>query len=145
MSNDRFFSDEDRAEGVGGILNSSGLREFEGVQEKVVAEGLEVEMSCPHCGRKKQVILEWPELIVLSQNSSGLPPLLPNGWQFDPQSGTAYTALTCNSCGKQRALVVHMTPEDAQVHVNTGVNTRLIPPHIYNGLMSQIAQQRARG
>ena len=142
MSNDRFFSDEDKAEGVGGILNSSGLREFEGVQEKVVADGLEVEMSCPNCGRKKQVVLEWPELVVLSQNQSGLPPLLPQGWHFDPNSGTAYTALQCNSCGKPRSLVVHMTPEDAQMHVQTGINTRLMPPQVYNAVMAQIARSR---
>lgn len=142
MSNDRFFSDEDKAEGVGGILNSSGLREFEGYQEKVVADGLEVEMSCPNCGRKKQVVLDWPELVVLSQNQSGLPPLLPQGWHFDPNSGTAYTTLQCNSCGKPRSLVVHMTPEDAQMHVRTGINTRLMPPQVYNAVMAQIARSR---
>lgn len=145
MSNDRFFSDDDRVEGGGGILNSSGLREFDTVSEKVVAEGLEVEMSCPHCGRKKQVVAEWPELIVLSQNKTGLPPLLPQGWQFSPKTGTAFTALRCNSCGKDGALQVHLTPEDAQVHVNTGINTRFISPQVYNTLMAQIAQQRARG
>jgi hypothetical protein len=145
MSKDRHFNDEDKLEGGGGILQSSGLREFDSVQEKVVADGLEVEMSCPHCGRKKQIVVEWPELIVLAQNASGLPPLLPEGWYFSPENGTAFTALKCNSCGKEKALVVHLTPEDAQVHVKTGMNTRLIPPPVYNSVMARVAQQRARG
>ena len=125
----------------GGILDSHGLRDFEGIETSVIPEGAGVVLNCRSCNKKRRVIVEWDELVVLGENGPGLRPILPQGWAFSENNRDAYVQLPCSSCG-QPGFAVHMTPQEAQGHVKAGMAAGLIQPQRAQSIAHRVRQMR---
>lgn len=128
----------------GGILDSQGLRDYENIETSVAAEGAGVVLNCRSCNSKRRIYVEWPELVVLSQNGPGLRPILPPGWKFSENNKTAYVQLQCPKCG-QPGFAIHMTPQEAQGHVTAGLASGLIQPPVVNSIVARIQASRGVG
>lgn len=147
---DDVLSGEAGVQEGGGILDSQGLRDYEGIETRLEGPspphhqgGVAVTLNCRHCNKKRKVILEWPEIIVVADNGPGKRPLLPQGWKFSQNNLDAYVMLPCPSCG-QPGFAIHMTPEEAQQHVRSGVNSGLLNPQAVQQLQQQNALTRSR-
>lgn len=125
----------------GGILDSPGLHDYEGIQTKVEADGLHVILNCRFCNKKRQVVLEWPELVILGENSQGGAPILPRGWVFSENNGTAFVKLPCPNCGNA-GFAVHMTPEEAREKVGNALKAGLVSQAQVVQLQQQVRNQR---
>lgn len=126
---------------VGGIHEGTGLNDFEGVKERLVAEGLQLQMKCRLCGKSHNVVLEWEELFVVGSNNPGMAPVLPPNWRYSQNNQDAYTMLACSRCGGE-GLAPHVTPEDARKIVNQGVSRGLVPPQAVNAWKQRVAMAR---
>lgn len=126
----------------GGILNSSGLRDYEDIQTSVVPGGVSVILNCRFCNRKKQVIIEWQELVGLAANQANQVPVLPKGWKYSNKNQDAYIPLRCDSCGNENGIAVHMSPEEAGQHVAAGQRAGLVDPRYVQQVHSQIRAMR---
>lgn len=79
MSDEHWDQFEDLRD-PGGIFSSSmagekgGLREFDSVKDQVTGDGVVIEMMCRGCGRSKQVLITWPEVVALR---CGMSPSIP--------------------------------------------------------------------
>lgn len=136
---DDFLSGEAGVHEGGGILDSQGLRDYEGIETRVEAEGAAVTVNCRKCNKKRKIVIEWPELIILASNGPGQRPVLPKGWQFSENNLTGFVTLRCSSCGEP-GFSIHMTPEEAQGHVRSGLASGLLHP----AQVQQVQQQMAR-
>lgn len=142
-----YFDDILESGGIGGtgnagILNSAGLDDYDSIQEKVIPNGVEVSVNCRLCNSKRGIVMEWPELYQIGSNNPQMPPLIPPGWQFSPNNGSAVFVAACPACG-QAGLAVHVTPDEARRKVESAVNAGLIPPQAVQQWRAQVA--RARG
>jgi hypothetical protein len=113
--------------GNAGILGGMGLDDYDSVREKIEVDGLLVQINCRFCNRERAITVEWPEMYQIGSNAPGLPVLMPRGWQFSPNNGTAFLAQRCPACG-QPGLTLHMTPDEARRHVEHAVHATIIPP-----------------
>ena len=125
----------------GGILNSHGLDDYEGISTSVVPEGAGVLLNCRNCNKKRKVIVEWQELVVLAENGPGRRPIMPPGWKFSQNNLDAYVQLNCTKCG-QPGFAVHMTPQEAQGHVKSGLAAGLIHPQAVQVIQQRVAHMR---
>lgn len=128
-----YFDDVITRGGVGGtgnagVLSGMGLDDFDNIQESVQTDGVKVEMNCRFCNSKRGVVLEWPELYQVGSNGPNLPVLLPKGWQYSQNNGTTVFIHACPSCGKREGIAIHMTPDEARRHVQSGAEAGLIHP-----------------
>lgn len=128
----------------GGILESHGLRDYEGIETSVIVEGAGVVLNCRRCNKKRRVVVEWPELVILAENGPGRRAILPQGWRFSENNKDGYVQLNCSSCGSP-GYAVHMTPQEAQAHVGAGLKAGLISPQLVQQYQRQVAQMRAGG
>lgn len=138
---DDFLGGEAGAQEGGGILDSQGLRDYEGIETHVEAGGAAVTSNCRKCNKKRKVIIEWPELIILGTNAPGKRPILPRGWQFSQNNLDAFVALRCTACGED-GFNIHMAPTEAQQHVRAGLNSGLIQPQVVQQYTAQAEQAR---
>jgi hypothetical protein len=143
-----YFDDILSSGGVGGlgnagILGGMGLDDYDSVRERVEAEGLFVQLNCRFCNRERAITVEWPELYQIGSNAPGLPVLMPQGWRFSPNNGTAFLAHGCPACG-QPGLTLHMTPDEARRHVENAVQATLIPPQAIASWRQHIAALRSQ-
>lgn len=144
-----YFEDVIDSGGVGGlgnagILQGMGLDDYDSIREKVQADGLNVEINCRFCNGKRGIVLEWPELYQIGSNAPGAPVLVPRGWQFSPNNGTALFLHRCPACSQQQGLTIHITPDEARRHVSSAVAAGLIPPSQLNQWKAQVAQLRSQ-
>jgi hypothetical protein len=51
------------APGLGAV--DDGLKRFDSIESDVTSQGLIIEMACRQCGRPKQLLVEWPEMVAL--------------------------------------------------------------------------------
>lgn len=126
---------------TGGIHEGGGLSDFEDVKEKIVADGLQLQMKCRLCGKAHNVVLEWEELFVVGSNGPGASPLLPANWQYSNNNQDAYTAIQCSRCHGP-GLSPHVTPDEARKIVNQGVSRGFVPPQAVNAWKQRIAMAR---
>lgn len=126
---------------TGGIHEGGGLEDFEGVKEKLVTDGLQLQMKCRLCGKAHNVVLEWEELFVVGSNAVGQPPLLPQNWQYSTNNQDAYTQIQCSRCHNP-GLAPHVTPEEARKIVNQGVSRGLVNPQAVNAWKQRVAMAR---
>jgi len=110
----------------GGILQSDGLTDYDGIDTKLTENGYEVTRNCSACGVKRKITLEFHEMFQVGSNRPGIPVLLPKDWEFSPNNGTAFVNLPCNHCG-QKGLAVHVTPQEAQKVYTSAADSGLIP------------------
>ncbi len=127
-----YFDDVIDSGGIGGngnagILNSAGLDDYDAVRETVQEDGVEVSINCRLCNSKRGVVLEWAELYQIGSNTPQLPPLIPPGWHFSQNNGTAAFVHPCPACG-QKGLTIHVTPDEARNKIQAAVNANLITP-----------------
>ena len=125
----------------GGILDSAGLRDYDGIQTAVVKDGAGSTLNCRFCNKKRRVDVEWGELVVLAENVPNQPPVLPPNWQYSQANATAYTTLQCPSCGKP-GFSIHMTPQEAQSHVRAGLSANLVNPQFVNQIQQSVRMRR---
>ena len=142
-----YFDDVIDRSGVGGmgqagVLGGIGLDDYDGVQEKVQQDGVEITINCRFCNSKRGIVLEWPELFQVGMNGPGFPPLLPQGWQFSQNNGTAVFIHRCPGCSQPQGLAVHMTPDEARRHIESAVAAGLVAPQQVAAWRQQIAQLR---
>jgi hypothetical protein len=137
-----YFDDLDEQ---GGILESKGLRDFEGITTTVKSEGAVVRMNCRHCNRTRNVVLEWPELIQIASNTQGGPPILPTGWRYSKNNQTAYVSIPCGGCGNAEGFSVHTTPEEAVKNVQQGLTAGFIRPEQVQHIQQQVRTLQQRG
>lgn len=128
--------------GVGGILESKGLDDYEGLKEEVKPEGIEVKLNCWGCNRPREVVIEWPEVILVAENKQGAPPVLPPGWKYSANNHTAYIAFNCRGCGQHEGIAVHMTPQEAQEHVKRGLGAGFVNPQQIQAIRQKMAPYR---
>jgi len=126
---------------TGGIHDGRGLEDFEGVKERIVNEGLQLQMKCRLCGKAHNVVLEWEELFVVGSNTPGTAPLLPPRWQYSENNQDAYTALQCSRCHGP-GLAPHMTPDEARKVVNQGLSRGFVNPQAVNAWKQRVAMAR---
>ena len=141
---DDFLEGDQAIREGGGILDSHGLRDYESIETSVIVEGAGVILNCRSCNKKRRIIVEWPELVVLAENGPGRRPILPPGWKFSENNRDGYVQLNCTSCGKP-GYAVHMTPQEAQTHVKAGLSAGLIRPQMVQHYQNQVAQMRGAG
>ena len=144
-----YFDDIISTGGVGGtgnagILQSMGLDDYDSVREEVETEGLRVEINCRFCNSKRGIVLEWVELYQVGSNGPNLPLLVPQGWQFSINNGTAVFIHRCPSCGEGQGLAIHMTPDEARRHVEAAAQANLITPQVLQQWKAQVAAFRSR-
>ena len=130
--------------GLGGILESGGLRDYDGIKETVEQDGVIVRMNCRYCNHPGRVTLKWPEVIQVGANAQGAVPVLPQGWQVSRANRTAFVSLPCK-CG-QLGFNVHLSPEDARRHVQEGGAAGVVNPQEIQQIQHRVAvaQGRAR-
>lgn len=139
-------SEMEDAVGVGGILDSAGLRDYDRIKSAVRRDGLEVRMNCRHCNNTRDVTITWPELMHVAGNQQGAPPSLPPNWKYSPNNHTAYEPIACPKCGKPEAFAVHLTPEEARKHVHQGINAGYVnQQHAIHIQQQVLALQQRRG
>jgi len=136
---------DDLVEDQGGILDSKGLRDYEGVSTSIKKEGMEVRMNCRHCNRTRNVVLEWPELIQIASNSQGRAPILPQGWRFSKNNNSAYISLPCAGCGNVEGFSLHTTPEEAGKDVQKGLTAGFVNPQQVQQIQQQVAAAQRGG
>lgn len=144
-----YFDDIVERGGVGGvgnagILQSAGLDDYDGVSEKVQPDGVAIEINCRFCNSKRGIVLEWPELYQVGSNVPGAPPLLPPGWRFSQNNGTAAFIHQCPACSQREGLAIHMTPEEARRHVTSAVEAGIISKPAVQAWGQQVARLRGQ-
>lgn len=80
------------ANGAASIADESAMASHSMVKSRPTQEGLVYDLSCPYCGERKPIVVEWAELIAVRHGISphiayqGRPVLKgpPTPWVFDP-------------------------------------------------------------
>lgn len=127
-----------------GILEGGGLRDYDGLREKLSPEGVGVEMQCRLCGKRANVTLEWPELFVCGTNGAGQPLLLPKGWQYSDNNSSMFCAIKCNKCG-DGYYAPHVTPDEARKYVNSAVSRGFVNPQVIGQWKAAVDMARQSG
>lgn len=127
--------------GQAGILDGHGIGDYDNVRQKLDKEGLNVSVNCRFCNRRRGIVVEWPEIAIISANRPNLPPIAPKGWMYSPNNGTIYLQAKCPSCSNT-GLAVHITPDEARKHMKTGQETGVIAQHEIQRWGADIAQMR---
>ncbi len=123
-----YFDDiigEGGVDGKAGVLDSHGLRDYDSERQNLKKEGLCVELNCRFCNRRRQIVVEWPELFIIGANQPNLPPIAPRDWAYSQNNGSIYFQTPCPSCGNA-GLSLHITPDEARKSLNTGLQSGLI-------------------
>ncbi len=144
-----YFDDVLERGGVGGmghagILQSAGLDDYDNVAESIQQDGLAVKINCRRCGSSRGITLEWPELYQVGSNVPGTAPLLPKGWQFSRNNGTAVFMHPCPSCSNPNGLAIHLTPEEARRHVTSAVDAGLVSKPAVQAWGQAVARLRSQ-
>ncbi|HTM53248.1 MAG TPA: hypothetical protein VL175_21855 [Pirellulales bacterium] len=112
------FSDvpeyERTPEGIFG--GDAGLKHFNSVPTRLVAEGLAVRFTCL-CGNSNSVTTTWPELVLIAQQR------IPQGWRYD-ERGVAQPLVPCRACG--RAVGFGLTPDECKRTIEQGIAAQYI-------------------
>jgi hypothetical protein len=143
-----YFDDVLESGGIGGtgnagILNSAGLDDYDSVKERTLPDGIEVSVNCRMCNSKRGIVLEWPELYQIGSNNPGLPPLIPPGWRFSPNNGSALFVTGCPVCGRN-GLAIHITPDEARRKVESAVAAGLVAPQAIQQWRANVARIRGQ-
>lgn len=103
-----------------------GLDEFDTLATTPTPGGLVVEMACRGCGRPKQIVFDWQELIAVRHNAPpqyafrDIPSLshLATPWRTTTTEGDLQwmpETLRCDGC--QQNLYPKFTPEECAIHL----------------------------
>jgi hypothetical protein len=114
----------------GGIHGGAGLSDFDALREKYTADGLAVTLNCKFCGKAHQITLEWPELYIIGLNRAGRPVALPPKWAYSNNNQSAFVELKCSRC-HHAGLAVHVTPDEARRHIQTGMDAGHLSPQVF--------------
>lgn len=115
----------------GGVAKQGGIRNYDGIQEKTTAAGVEVMMHCRACNLENKISIPWTELyIVAHAPQSGL---LPQGWRRSDVNMAPYPETFC-PCRTLCAPIVQ--PDWAARKVDSALRAGLIT---HQGLMSDPA------
>lgn len=144
-----YFDDIIQNGGVGGrgnagILASAGLDDYDSVSESVQQDGILIELNCRYCNSKRGIVLEWPEIYQVGANMPGMPPLMPQGWRYSPNNGTAVFIHRCPSCSHPEGLAIHMTPDEGRRHVTSAVDAGIIPKQAIAAWGQHVAKLRGQ-
>jgi hypothetical protein len=119
-----------------GIHSGAGLADFDAVREKYSSEGLAVTVNCRFCNKGHQITMEWPELYIVGLNRPGRPVALPAKWKYSNNNRSAYLELDCTRCHNP-GLALHVTPDEARRHVQTGLDSGNLAPGVFEQLRRQ--------
>lgn len=126
---------------VGGIYEGGGLGAYEGIQEQVAKNGIDIKMSCRACNKEHVVTVEWHELHAIGSNGPGVAPLIPAGWQYSQNTGAVYPAnIGCSGC--RAPLCPQLTPDEARIRVNDAASRGLIGPQQLAAWDQMVRQHR---
>lgn len=139
------YFDDIRGE-TGGIHESMGLNQYEGLREHVADDGVKVKMDCRFCGGPAVVTVEWNELFIVGSNGPGRPPMLPRSeagaeWHYSPNNHTAYVQLRCGRCGEP-GLAAHFSPDEARQQVNGAAQRGMVSPQQIAAWKQRVAAAR---
>ena len=84
-------------------------------------------------------------MATVAANAPGAVPVMPPGWNYSANNGSAYIAMRCPNCHGEGSVAVHMTPDEARKHVQTGINAGFVNTAFVQSVAAQVAQARARG
>lgn len=128
MSIDDAFSDMAGGEqngifGAEAAALDAGLADFDTAKTTAQPHGVTVQMRCRGCGRTKQLVVEYPELVAIKYN---VPPQIafrgqaniissPAEWKFSHKNRAWYPNSPCSSC--QHPCSPLFTPEEAEMHL----------------------------
>lgn len=135
------YFDDAIEETEGGILEGHGRNDFEGIREKVHADGVQVDLACRLCGKRHAVTLEWEELYVVGSNGPNVPPVFPPGWAYSPNNQDAFIEIRCSKCGNN-GIAPHVRPEEARGYINTAVQNGRITPNQIGAWKQGVLQAR---
>lgn len=101
-----YFDDVMTDNTVPEMFRGGGMESLEDVKSQASPAGMILDMHCrpPGCGSKKRVIVEWPELFIISQlpKTGAAPP----GWRRSDINNAVIPELTCQRCGAPVAPVI---------------------------------------
>ena len=133
---DKFSDIIEREEG--GSLGGGGLNEFDSVRSVLSKAGLLTEVACRSCGRRKQLMISYPEIIALrvgvspAQAFGRVPQLqahaspwqlvqLPEGLHWMPQG------LRCGLC-PEGTVYVYLSPDECTVRLSHAKQRGFLSP-----------------
>ena len=132
-------------EGMGG----QALKVHDSVHGEVTAEGLVLEFYCQGCGKPRQMVVEYSELIALKY---GVNPAIafqgqtkvlssPINWRFVAKENAWRPDMTCDGCDFH--LFVRIAPGEPAKHIEAARQRGFLNPAVEQQL-SQIASQAAQ-
>jgi hypothetical protein len=125
-----------------GIYSGAGHEDYEGIQESVSADGVQILMNCRRCGKRHAVTIEWQELFVVGSNGPGKSLMTPRGWTYSPNNQKLYPMnVPCAKC--QEPLCPQFTPDEARSRVNDAAHRGLIPMNLIQQWQAEVNSYRA--
>jgi len=141
QSNIDMFEDVLQADDAG-VLEGLGRKDYDSIRESGPTQhGVQLVLPCRRCGKRHGVLVEWKELFWVASNGPGLPLLLPPGWHYSQQNGSAFPAVKCSKCG-HAGIAPHYTPQRAAQLVKQA-DTNIVPKQVLHGWAQEV--RRARG
>ncbi|MDD5007591.1 MAG: hypothetical protein PHC68_04200 [Syntrophorhabdaceae bacterium] len=136
-------------QGIFDGLGGQALKTHDSVHSEVTKDGLVLEFYCHGCGKPRQLVVEYPELIALRYGVNpavafrGQTRILatPINWRFVSEENAWKPDMTCDGCAFH--LFVRIAPSEPQKYLEAARQKGLLAPQ-YEQQLSQIASQAAQ-
>ncbi len=116
-----------------GVLGGDGSDFLEKVKTQVTPEGISSRCSCTHCGHTNDVVVEYPEAVVVMGS------LLPPDWEWDPKEKAVFPNVPCGNCRYQ--MKVLFTPSEMKRWVDTAIAQGVVRKETIGQLAMQVSQR----
>lgn len=120
-----------------GVLGGEGSSFLEQVKTQVTAEGVSSRCSCTHCGHTNDVVVDYPEAVVVASG------LLPANWEWDAKEKAVFPNVPCGNC--QYQMKVLFTPAEMKRWIDTAVTQGAVTKQTIGSLAQQVAARAGAG
>lgn len=142
MTNKYFedWNDSDGATSGGAPIFDGGVMDgLSKVHSKLTNQGLVYAFNCPNCSTKKNLVVEWHELIAIGNGLAPQYAFAGDSWTYDPNQNAFYpTEQQCSTCGNKVPILITMT--EAARAVNNAIEQNLLQKQIANQINAKVLQ-----
>jgi len=141
-------------QGIFDGLGGQALKTHDSVHSEVTLAGLVLEFYCHGCGKPRQLVVEYPELVALKYGVNpavafrGRSDILetPINWRFVAKENSWRPDMTCDGCDFH--LFVRIAPSEPGKYIESARQRGFLRPEkeqLYSALASQAAQMARAG
>lgn len=96
--------------------------------------GVSYKLNCDNCGTPNEILLEWPELIIVASQK------VPPNWRY--KDGMLYPDVGCAHPGCGYITSVQITPDEAARHVKSGLAAQRISQPQVDHILRQLGSRK---